>query len=242
MTSIGERTLAEIVINDQRTARLFEKHHLDFSCNGNQTLLQACLENEINLDIILNELKDYTTTLKAGTNFSTISLTSLIQHITSIHHAYVKNEIPILAAYLEKITTIHKETHPELINISSLFNMFKEEMLMHLQKEELILFPRIKEIEKICKGQTGKIKQNLNYLLAPVEIMKQEHEHTDKILTKIRNLANNYQPPADACTTYKLTFSAFDSFEKDLHQHVHLENNILFPKAITLFKKCQEKF
>ncbi len=242
MRELDKLTLAEIVINDQRTAALFDKHRLDFSCNGKRTLAQACTESNIDTAILIGELKnlDNFSTVPEN-NYSKLSLTELIQHIVSKHHTFIKLEIPILSAYLKKITDAHKDEHPELLKITSLFNAFKEEMLMHLQKEELILFPRIKEIEKNCKDRTAKTKHSLTYLLAPIDIMKQEHDHADKLLIEIRKIANNYEWPADACTTYKLAFSAFDNFERDLHQHVHLENNILFPKAITLFKNCLEK-
>jgi len=142
--------------------------------------------------------------------------------------------MPQIFSYLQKVASKHGERHPELLKIVELFAAVKEEMEQHMQKEELILFPRINEMEKLVTEGT-EIRINQTYLQAPINMMEQEHDHAGEMLAEINRLTDNYHPPADACTTYKLSFAALQAFEMDLHQHVHLENNILFPKALQLF-------
>ena len=142
--------------------------------------------------------------------------------------------MPQILAYLQKAASKHGERHPEMLKVFELFAAVKEEMEQHMQKEEQVLFPRIQETEKwVNEGKEMLI--NHTYLQAPVHLMEQEHEHAGALMAEINTLTDNYHPPADACTTYKLSFAALQAFEMDLHQHVHLENNILFPKALQLF-------
>jgi regulator of cell morphogenesis and NO signaling len=243
MTDLRNQTLAEIVTKDHRTASLFEKYHLDFCCKGKRTLNQACSDQNISTEELIKELtyvKSVHHVNDESQKFDSLSLTELAEYIVAAHHTYVKREMPPLLTYLQKITSKHGERHPELYKITALFTALKEEMEMHMQKEELILFPRIKETEKYATMQDGHLQFNLTYLRSPISVMEQEHDHAGSIMAEIRDLSNNYTPPADACTTYKLAYSTLEAFEKDLHQHVHLENNILFPKAISLFKNFNE--
>lgn len=142
--------------------------------------------------------------------------------------------MPAILSYLEKVASKHGNGHPEMMRVLELFATVKEEMGQHMQKEEQILFPRIKEVEQQL-GEGNEIIINNTYLLSPISMMEQEHDHAGSLLSEIRQLTNDYTPPADACTTYKLSFASLQAFEHDLHQHVHLENNILFPKALRLF-------
>ena len=144
--------------------------------------------------------------------------------------------MPQIFAYLQRVSSKHGDRHPEMYKVFEAFNAVKEEMEEHMKKEELILFPRIKSLETLITEKT-ELKLNITYLQAPINMMEEEHEQAGKLLAEIRELTNNYAPPDDACTTYRLSFAALKAFELDLHQHVHLENNILFPKAIDLFKK-----
>ena len=142
--------------------------------------------------------------------------------------------MPVILGYLQKVVSKHGDRHPEMIKVLQLFTAVKEEMEGHMQKEELILFPRIKDIEhQLTEGK--QIIINSTYLLSPINMMEQEHDHAGSLLAEIRQLINDYNPPADACTTYRLCYASLQAFELDLHQHVHLENNILFPKAMQLF-------
>jgi regulator of cell morphogenesis and NO signaling len=152
----------------------------------------------------------------------------------------VKKESPQLLAYAEKVASKHGQRHPELFKIFEAVAAIKEEMGTHMHKEEAILFPRIQELENFSKHEHGDIKLSVSYLQAPITMMEQEHDHAGELLAEIRQLSENYTPPQDACTTYKLLFASLQAFEMDLHQHVHLENNLLFPKAIGLAKELNE--
>ncbi|HEX7847817.1 MAG TPA: iron-sulfur cluster repair di-iron protein [Chitinophagaceae bacterium] len=244
MTELANQTLAQIVTDNHRTAAVFEKYHLDFCCKGKRSLQQACDEQNIAVDKLLNELN----TVSPGSSgscqvafpFDKLSLSQLTSYITSTHHSYVKNELPQLLGYSQKLASKHGKQHQELLKIFELLVAIKEEMDLHMQKEERVLFPRINEIEKLSQQPEANYKLNISYLQAPVTLMEQEHDHAGALTEEIRNLSNNYETPADGCTTYKLMYASLKAFEMDLHQHVHLENNILFPKAIALAKNISE--
>lgn len=237
MSALQEKTLAEIVTGNYRTAAVFEKYQLDFCCKGNRSLGQACTEKQLNIAGVLSELGLVTPGGPlAGVNYETLSLSLLADHIVTQHHQYVKNEMPLIAMYLQKIAAKHGSRHPELQDVLEVFIKLKEEMELHMQKEEQVLFPRIKATEKLQQEESG-LHSNSSYLQAPIHVMEEEHDHAGEAMSAIRRLTNNYTLPEDACTTYKLSFAALEAFEKDLHQHVHLENNILFPQSVRLFNR-----
>ncbi len=239
MNTLSSKTLAQIVTSNHRAASVFENHHLDFCCKGKRTLEQACTESDIKMEEVIEELEKIGETNESLTNYNELSLTQLAEHIVSTHHNYVKKEMPALLGYLQKVASKHGDRHPEMNKVFQLFTEVKEEMEHHMQKEEMVLFPRIKDIEKqLDEGK--EIIINSSYLLSPINMMEQEHDHAGSILAEIRNLTNNYTPPADACTTYQLSFASLHAFELDLHHHVHLENNILFPKALKMFGKTNK--
>ena len=240
MNDLMTKSLAQIVNTNHRAATVFEKYHLDFCCKGKRTLQQACIESELPVDEILSELDktDQQNSDKVSINFGKLSLSQLVEYIVTTHHEYVKKEMPAIAMYLQKIASKHVERHPELLKLLQLFTAVVKEMEHHMKKEEAVLFPRIKELEKQLEaGNQPQI--NIAYLKSPIIMMEQEHDHAGAALAEIRQLTSNYNPPADACTTYRLSFAALEAFEIDLHQHVHLENNILFPKALKLFSETE---
>ena len=228
------KTLAQIVNENHQTAAVFEKYSLDFCCKGKRSLDKACAENNLPVEVVIGEL----TTMSAENQPSsmdsdTVSLTELTNYIVSTHHGYTKKELPQIFAWLQKVSAKHGDRHPELYRIFECFASLKEELEDHMRKEELILFPRIVEMEN--SADYSKISPL--YLQAPVTLMEHEHEQAGILLKEIHRYSNNYIPPADACTTYRLSFAALQAFEADLHRHIHLENNILFPKAIKLFER-----
>ena len=241
-TSLTSLTLAQIVNSNHKAANIFEKYRLDFCCKGKRSLEQACAEQEIPVTVVMAELEnifnsnDNTKTI----SFEEMTMTQLCDYIVQTHHSFVKNEMPQLFAYLQKVSSKHGERHHELYKIFQLFAAVKEEMEGHMKKEEHILFPRIKELQKLADLEAVNLQLNITYLQSPITIMEQEHDHAGNLLNEIRMLSNDYTAPQDACTTYALSFASLRAFELDLHQHVHLENNILFPKAISTFKELQE--
>ena len=241
MNDLMTKSLAQIVNSNHRAATVFEKYHLDFCCKGKRTLQQACIESELAVDEILSELDktDQQNGDKVTINFGNLSLAQLAEYIVSSHHEYVKKEMPAIDLYLQKVAAKHGERHPEMIKVLQVFTAVKEEMEQHMKKEEAVLFPRIKELENQLEAG-NQLQTNIAYLKSPINMMEEEHDHAGAALAEIRQLTSNYHLPADACTTYRLSFAALEAFELDLHQHVHLENNILFPKALKLFKETSE--
>ena len=238
--SLSSLSLAQIVNSNHQAASVFEKYHLDFCCKGKRSLEQACTEQQLSVSKVTEDLQNiFAKDNNSTVDFEKMNLTQLADYIVQTHHAYVKNEMPQIYAYLERISSKHGERHPELFKIFQTFSAVKEEMEGHMKKEELILFPRIKELEKLVNNENANLQLNLGYLQSPITVMEQEHDHAGALLNDIRILSNDYTPPQDACTTYCLSFAALKAFELDLHHHVHLENNMLFPKAINTFKELQ---
>jgi len=231
------KTLAQIVNDNHKAATVFEKYNLDFCCKGKRSLQAACEEKDLPAERIAAELD-----LVANKNgsepvdFSKLSLTALADHIVSTHHEYTKRELPQIFYYLQKVSFKHGDRHSELNKIFEKFSELRDDMVMHMQKEEQVLFPRIKELEKAVQND----QPAFSNIQIPITVMEDEHEHAGNLLKEIRDLSNNYNPPGDACTTYRLSFAALQAFEEDLHRHVHLENNILFPRAIELSKPGQD--
>jgi regulator of cell morphogenesis and NO signaling len=238
--SLSSLSLAQIVNSNHRAASVFEKYHLDFCCKGKRSLEQACSEQQLAISEVTADLKNiFTKDNHISIDFEKMDLIQLADYIVQTHHAYVKNEMPQIYAYLHKVSSKHGERHPELYKIFQTFSALKEEMEGHMKKEELILFPRMKELQKLANNENANLQLNITYLQSPITVMEQEHDHAGSLLNDIRILSNDYAPPQDACTTYRLSFAALKAFELDLHQHVHLENNILFPKAISMFRDLQ---
>lgn len=231
MKTLSEQTLATIVTQNQRTVPVLEKYNLDFCCKGKRTLSDACAEKGISIEALLTELETATdTTQKNQLPFNEMDEQQLISYILIYHHFYVKQSMPTIISHVERVATKHGDRYPYMVEVLQLFTEIKEEMTLHMQKEEMVLFPRIKDVGQLASThvKTGVAD---GYISGPVDVMEQEHEHAGDLLHKIRELTNNYTPPADACTTFKVSLAELKEFEEDLHKHVHLENNLLFPLA-----------
>jgi len=231
------KSLAQIVNDNHKAASVFEKYDLDFCCKGKRSLQDACIEKSLPVEKLLSELQAVNDNCEVPVDFQKMTLTQLADYIVTKHHAYVKAEMPQIFSYLQKVATKHGDRHPEMRKVFELFSVIKNEMEEHMDKEELILFPRIEVAEE---GALAEKTANMNvfYIQHPIQMMEAEHEKAGQLMTEIRELTGNYTPPNDACTTYRLSFAELRAFESDLHQHVHLENNILFPRAIELFQKA----
>jgi regulator of cell morphogenesis and NO signaling len=226
---IEELTLSNIVTEKPEAAALFEKYNLDYCCRGKQKLSDAVTDPE-KLNSILNVLTlIYSEQVQPEIDFNKLSLTKLVDYILTIHHAYVKDSIPLIRMHLDKVATKHGDKYPHMLKIRSLFNTVAIELENHMMKEELILFPRIKTMENKINNGDSVIDFSVE---TPILVMEREHESAGDICAEIRQLSNNYTPAEDACTTHRVCIEELKMFENDLHRHVHLENNILFPKAI----------
>lgn len=232
------KTIGEIVANDYRTAGIFSKLGIDFCCKGNRTVKQVCEKQNINEDELIDELQTLEKSSSESIDYTSWPLDLLVDYIEKKHHRYVEEKIPVLMAFLEKLTKVHGKNHPELFEIYDLFRASAGDLTKHLKKEELILFPFIKKMTEAKLINNELDEPFFGTVENPISMMKHEHETEGDRFAKISELSNSYTPPADACNTYKVTFSMLKEFEEDLHKHIHLENNILFPKAI----KMQENF
>jgi len=233
MKIIEQQTLSAIALENYQVIPVFEKYNLDFCCRGKRTLSEACAEKNIHLNEVLSEMQLAKSISKPILPFTEMSADQLISYILIHHHFYVKNAIPVIINHLEKLVIKHGDRYTNLIKIYQLFNVVKDELEPHMQKEELILFPRIKEIAALAL-QKKDINYAPDYINAPIHVMESEHDKAGQAMFEIRDLTNNYTAPEDACTTHKVCMDELKAFEIDLHQHVHLENNILFPLAASM--------
>lgn len=235
MKNLSEQTLATIVTQNHQTVPVLEKYDLDFCCKGKRTLSDACTEKGISVEALLNELENATSnTVKNQLPFNEMDEQQLISYILIHHHFYVKQSMPAIIMHVEKVAAKHGERYPYMVTVLALFTAIREEMTAHMQKEEMILFPRIKEVGQLLNSKDAN-SLAAGYISGPVNVMEQEHEHAGELLYQIRQLTSNYTPPADACTTFKVALAELKEFEEDLHKHVHLENNLLFPMAEKMF-------
>jgi len=222
-------TIGEIVANDFRSASLFKEAGIDFCCGGNKSLSDACKEKGADESHLIQQLEILAQTPVSGaTNFKEWNLSFLSDYIVNTHHKFVLKTLPELVFYTRKIADVHGDNHPELIKVASLFIQINEELLQHLKNEEEVLFPAIKEAEK---NASAEVKATI---VSEITRMQGEHEFAGGAMDKINVLTNNYLIPVDACNTYRVSLKLLEQFEDDLHIHVHLENNILYPKALKL--------
>lgn len=236
MTAIKDQTLANIVSNNHQTVSILEKHNLDFCCKGKRTLTEACTEKNLDIETLVHELENSTEIKQNTMPFTLMTADQLISHILIHHHFYVKQSMPTIISHLERVAGKHADRFPNMVEVLCLFREVEAEMTLHMHKEEVILFPRIKEVEQAAAaGQQNKFPEG--YINGPIKIMEMEHEHAGDALSRIRELTNNYIPPADACTTFIVSLAELKEFEEDLHKHVHLENNLLFPLIEKILKK-----
>jgi regulator of cell morphogenesis and NO signaling len=228
-------TLSEIVKDNFRTASIFEKYNLDFCCNGKRTLADACTEKGINSENIINEIKSIGGSEgKKEIRPNDWQLDFLVSYIVNNHHSYVNRMLPVISAHIQKVASKHGENHPETKKIAEIFALINVEMKHHMMKEERILFPHIIKLVGLSNNGIGESTPYFGTIKNPIAMIEAEHQSAGDGMSEIRNLTNNYTPPDDACETYKISFKELKEFEEDLHKHVHLENNILFPKAIKL--------
>lgn len=231
-----DETLGEIAVKDLRKAEVFKKYGIDFCCGGKKTVKEACAEKGLDVTKIEQELQQADKSPQARPlPYNEWSLDFLADYIVNTHHSYVKKTIPDLQAYSSKVAKVHGDVHPELHTINQLVNEVCGEMSSHMVKEETVLFPFIKQVVSVNgNGTTASSHKNFESIEGPIHMMEMEHEVVGRNLEEMRSLSNNYTLPEDSCASYAFLFKTLDEFENDLHLHVHLENNILFPKAMKL--------
>ncbi|MBA3900044.1 MAG: iron-sulfur cluster repair di-iron protein [Bacteroidetes bacterium] len=238
ITGEKPKTIGDLVAADFRKAEVFKSLGIDFCCGGKKTLEKACREKGLDITEVEKELKKVEVQPNVTSqNFQEWELDFLADYIVNTHHKYVENSLPALFEYTQKVARVHGNSHPETIQIADLFFTVRNELICHIGKEEGILFPYVKQLVQAKKHNTALEKPNFGTVQNPIDVMEHEHDSAGEIFRSIRLLANDFSPPEDACTTYKLSYSKLEEFDKDLQQHIHLENNILFPKALKLEKE-----
>lgn len=235
------RTIGSYVAEDYRAAAVFNKYGIDFCCRGGRTIEEVCTKKELNSEELTEELEKVLSQ-KNGQyiDFKTWPLDLLADYIEKTHHRYVEENSTVLLQFLDKLCKVHGQNNPELFEIHKLFNETAQDMAQHMKKEELILFPFIHKLMKASINGTKVETPHFGSVENPVNMMMEDHDAEGVRFRKIAKLSDNYNPPADACNTYRVTYAMLKEFEDDLHKHIHLENNILFPAAIKLEEKLNK--
>jgi len=229
--------VTDIVIQDYRTADVFRKYDIDFCCGGKWPLDIACQNRNLNTEEVIRELQKIMnqSPSNAAIDFDSWEIDFLADYILNVHHSYLKRALPETKEQVDKFLVEHRKKFPELEEIESIMNRFINEMPPHMRQEEEIYFPYIKQIYHAHKHRESYARLLIRTLRKPIEeVMQKEHDTTGSNLNKLRSITNNYTPPANACITHKITFAKLQELDKDLVQHIHLESNILFPKAIQM--------
>ena len=237
MTVLIEKTVRELAVENLSATRVFEKLGIDYCCGGNRSLQEACESAGLKLDEVLESLEkaERATQVTEDRDWKAESLASLIEHIQNTHHKYTREEIERLVPLLEKVCSVHGKNHPELFDVRAIFLGLVQELSSHLMKEEMILFPYVQRMEAAAAG--GPVaRAPFGSVQNPVAMMEHEHDSAGNALRAMNAVTHGYSAPDDACVSYQTLYKALAGFEADLHQHIHLENNILFPRAVALDK------
>jgi regulator of cell morphogenesis and NO signaling len=227
--SFETRTVGEIVAEDWRAAAVFEQFGIDFCCGGRRSVADACRGAGIDARVVEEAIAALPDDA-SGDDPRHWTVDSLVDRIELTHHAYVRSSLPRVAAFLTKLVRVHGGRHPELVQISAKSEALGRELLQHMLKEERVLFPYIRELAMATRAAPSPFGTVEN----PIRMMEREHDEAGVLMHEIRTLTADYTPPADGCTTYRVCFEELARFERDLHRHVHLENNVLFPEAVAL--------
>ncbi len=230
-----ESNIGAIVAANYKTAAVFKKYGIDFCCNGNRTIGNACSKKQSGPEQLIRELEEVVTEKSNdGIDFQSFPLDLLADYIEKTHHRYVAQKIGEITPFLHKIVQVHGMNHPELMEVERLFLESAGDLSAHLKKEELMLFPYIRGLVKAALSGSSRPKSVIGTAAGYIAEMEKEHDAEGERFRTISALTGQYTPPEDACGTYRVTFRMLEEFEEDLHRHIHLENNILFPKSVEL--------
>jgi regulator of cell morphogenesis and NO signaling len=234
-------TVRELALRIPGATRVFEKAGIDYCCGGLRSLADACAKARVTVEDMMSSLESATTSHLPDEqpNFPTLTPGELIDHIVHTHHVFTKTEIGRLRALLDKVCGVHGQNHPELKGLRSLFETLAAELEPHMMKEERVLFPYVVGMEEAIQQERPIGVPPFGTVANPVRMMMLEHDNAGELLREMRQLTSNYVVPADGCISYQTLYQALDAFEKDLHQHIHLENNILFPRAVEMERRLK---
>ena len=240
MTVLQEnKTVGKMVAEDYRKAEVFKKHGIDFCCGGNIPLAQACKEKNADIALVQEQLDEIDNRqTPPEEDFDAWELDMLVDHIVGVHHVFVKQANKTIKEFVNRVKMVHGMNKPNVSEISDRFDALADELDLHMYKEETILFPYIKELVAAKKAGTS-LSSPFGSVENPISMMLAEHDNAGNELEQIQNLTENYSPPKGACATHKVSYSQLKEYADDLMRHIHLENNVLFPKAIELEKALQ---
>lgn len=239
---VQDKTVAELVTEDYRRAEVFKKFGIDFCCGGKKRLAAACEAKGVDMQALTQQLLavEQREAPAAGQKFRQWEIDFLAAYIVNEHHKYVKENIPLLLEFTQKVARVHGERHPETVQVAGLFLETARELEQHMMKEEQVLFPYINSLQAAKKSghfQRPPFQSAEN----PIRMMEEEHDHAGNLMKQIRQLTGDFTPPPDACNTYRVAYLKLQEFEEDLHRHIHLENNILFPKTLELERRLLQE-
>lgn len=241
MSLTAEKTVREFALENPAATRVFEKLGIDYCCGGNKSLEQACQAANLSMDEVLTSLeKDSLETadhaVQAARDWQHEPLADLASHITNTHHKFTRAELARLSPLFDKVCSVHGKTHPELQQVRASFQGLAQELTTHMMKEERVLFPYIVRMEEAVIQKEPVLPAPFGSVQNPVSMMEHEHDSAGNALRAMREASCGYTAPGDACISYQTLYTALEEFEADLHQHIHLENNVLFPRAIAMEK------
>lgn len=234
-----QTTVGQLVAEKPSRSRLFQKLGIDFCCGGKRPLADACAAKGIDVNTVLAFL-EADADAPAGSrevDAAAMGLTELADHIQHTHHAYLRQELPRLQAMIARVADVHGAHDPRLTQIPAIFDEFRQELVGHMLKEEQILFPMIRQMDR---DRGARPNFHCGSIANPIRVMEMEHDSAGNALEQMRRLTDDYAPPPDACNTYRATLGGLAELEADMHQHVHKENNVLFPRAIELEQRLSK--
>ncbi len=240
--NLADSTVADIVINDFRAAEIFKRYGIDFSYGGRRKMTQVCEEKQLDIQDLENEIHALENQIGAKRyDFNKWSLSFLIDYILNIHHAYINNSLSSINELAERVAKAYGQNHPEVIEINFLWTKVMTELSHHMKKEELVLFPYIRSMEKYQKGELKQFPHTqFGTIKGPMRVEEQEHKVVGDLIFEIEHTSLDFTLPEYACDNFKMLYGMLKEFRDDLHQHMHLENNLLFPKAALLEEKLKQ--
>jgi regulator of cell morphogenesis and NO signaling len=236
MQTFTERTVRDIAIASPETTRVFEEFKIDYCCGGRKPFADACHDAGLDPDIVAEKLATaiIAATAKSAAARESLTPSQLIDHIVAKHHSFTASEIERLTRLMEKVCQRHGKAHPELFQLRTVFTALTASLVPHMQKEEMVLFPYVQELETAINNHAPRPLPHFGTVKNPIRMMMTEHETDGDRLRVMRGITNGYQLPDGACPSFGALYSGLQELERDLHQHIHLENNVLFPAAAAL--------
>jgi regulator of cell morphogenesis and NO signaling len=234
MQDLTKMTIRDIAVAYPATTRIFEEYKIDYCCGGGKRLSEACEHADIAIEDLERRLTAVLSDPVDSPEPERFGVPELVGYILDKHHVFTRNEMLRLNGLLEKVVWKHGERHPELIMLKQSFAALSDDLLVHMRKEEMVLFPYINDLHRSRQRNTIPLMPPFGTVLHPIRMMQYEHDEAGEILRDIRAMTGDYTIPDDACPTFRALYAGLQDLELDLHRHIHLENNVLFPKVIEL--------